>query len=215
MGDRKSVVFRSSQAYGLPPFHGRKGVDMTSGDMVIVSRDVDAVLIPLGTPVMIPENAQVRITQELGGSYTVAVNGNLARVEGKDADALGLAEVKDEKREAEQGIEQKVPEGPVNMDELWAVLKTCYDPEIPVNIVDLGLVYDVHVVDTDDGGNHIEVVMTLTAPGCGMGPFIVDDVRAKVMSVANVSDVHVELVFEPPWDRHMMSDEARLALGMF
>jgi len=188
---------------------------MTSGDMITVNRDVDAVLIPLGTPVMIPEGAQVRMTQELGGSYTVAVNGNLARVEGKDADALGLVEVAEEKSEIEQGIDHKVPDGPVNMDELWNVLKTCYDPEIPVNIVDLGLVYDCHVVDTDDGGNHVEVVMTLTAPGCGMGPFIVDDVRAKVLSVANVSDVHVELVFEPPWDRQMMSDEARLALGMF
>jgi len=184
---------------------------MTSGDMVIVSRDVDAVLIPLGTPVMIPEGAQVRITQELGGSYTVSVNGNLARVEGKDADALGMAETEALKQE----IEQKPATGPVNEQEVWNVLKTCYDPEIPVNIVDLGLVYDCHVVDTDEGGNHVEVVMTLTAPGCGMGPFIVDDVRAKVLSVANVSDVHVELVFEPPWDRSMMSDEAKLALGMF
>lgn len=184
---------------------------MTSGDMVVVSRDVDAVLIPLGTPVMIPEGAQVRITQELGGSYTVAVNGNLARVEGKDADALGMAEAVESKPE----IEQRPSSGPVNEQEVWNVLKTCYDPEIPVNIVDLGLVYDCHVVDTDEGGNHVEVVMTLTAPGCGMGPFIVDDVRAKVLSVANVSDVHVELVFEPPWDRSMMSDEAKLALGMF
>jgi len=183
---------------------------MTSGDMVTVSRDVDAVLIPLGTPVMIPEGAQVRITQELGGSYTVSVNGNLARVEGKDADALGMVGAVPEKE-----VEPSLTEGPVNMDELWNVLKSCYDPEIPVNIVDLGLVYDCHVVDTDEGGNHVEVVMTLTAPGCGMGPFIVDDVRAKVLSVTNVSDVHVELVFEPPWDRSMMSDEARLALGMF
>ena len=95
------------------------------------------------------------------------------------------------------------------------MLKTCYDPEIPVNIVDLGLVYDCHVVDTDDGGNHVDIVMTLTAPGCGMGPFIVDDVRQKVLSVANVTDVDVELTFEPPWDRSMMSDEAKLQLGLF
>jgi len=183
---------------------------MTSGEMITVSRDVDAVLIPLGTPVMIPEGAQVHITQELGGSYTVAVNGNLARIDGKDADALGITDSAPAKQ-----AELKPAEGPVNMDEVWNVLRTCYDPEIPVNIVDLGLVYDCHVVDTDEGGNHVEVVMTLTAPGCGMGPFIVDDVRAKVLSVANVSDVHVELVFEPPWDRSMMSDEARLALGMF
>ena len=187
---------------------------MTSGDLITVNRDVDAVLIPLGTPVMIPEGAQVRITQELGGSYTVAVNGNLARVEGKDADALGMAEEAPVDA-SEEALEMAPAEGPVNEEELWNVLKTCYDPEIPVNIVDLGLVYDCHVVDTDEGKNHVEVVMTLTAPGCGMGPFIVDDVRQKVLSVANVNDVHVELVFEPPWDRHMMSDEARLHLGMF
>ena len=183
---------------------------MTSGKMITTTRDIDAILIPLGTPVIIPANAQVAITQELGGTYTVNVNGNLARVEGKDADALGMIE----EAPAEQ-IEMAQAEGPVNEEELWNVLKTCYDPEIPVNIVDLGLVYDCHVVDTDEGTNHVEVVMTLTAPGCGMGPFIVDDVRQKVLSVANVNDVHVELVFEPPWDRHMMSDEARLHLGMF
>ncbi|MDX8403760.1 MAG: putative Fe-S cluster assembly protein SufT [Mariprofundaceae bacterium] len=183
---------------------------MASGEMITVTRDVDAVLIPLGTPVMIPEGAQVMITQELGGSYTVSVNGNLARVDSKDADALGMM-----KMEPVHKVESKPVEGPVNEDELWNVLKTCYDPEIPVNIVDLGLVYDCHVVDTDEGKNHVDIVMTLTAPGCGMGPFIVDDVRQKILSVTNVSDVHVDLVFEPPWDRAMMSDEAKLQLGMF
>jgi probable FeS assembly SUF system protein SufT len=183
---------------------------VTTGELITVSRDVDAILIPLGTPVTIPEGAQVRITQELGGSYTVSVNGNLARIEGKDAEALGQADVSEEK-----GAEKKAATGPVDKDEIWEVLRTCYDPEIPVNIVDLGLVYDCHIVDTDEGDNHVEVVMTLTAPGCGMGPFIVDDVRQKVLSVDNVSDVHVELVFEPPWDRSMMTDEAKLKLGMF
>jgi len=180
------------------------------GELITVVRDVDAILIPLGTPVTVPQGAQVRITQELGGSYTVSVNGNLARIEGKDADALGL----DGTAQAEAQPKEPAA-GPVDEAEIWEVLRTCYDPEIPVNIVDLGLVYDVHIVDTDTGGNHVEVVMTLTAPGCGMGPFIVDDVRQKVLSVANVSDVHVELVFEPPWDRTMMTDEAKLKLGMF
>ncbi len=184
---------------------------MTTGNMIIVTRDVDAVLIPLGTPVMIPEGAQVQMTQELGGSYTVAVNGNLARVEGTDADALGITEAESVKKPESR----PAAEGPVSEEELWNVLKTCYDPEIPVNIVDLGLVYDCHVVETDEGNNHVDVLMTLTAPGCGMGPFIVDDVRQKVLSVANVLDVHVELVFDPPWDRSMMSDEAKLQLGMF
>ncbi len=187
---------------------------MNTQQTITTTRDVDAVLIPLGTPVVIPAGAEVRITQELGGSYTVAVGGNLARIEGKDADALGLAEAGAERAPATTSEPQPAG-GSVDEDELWRVLRTCYDPEIPVNIVDLGLVYDCHVVDTDEGGNHVEIVMTLTAPGCGMGPFIVEDVRQKVLSVANVTDVHVELVFDPPWDRSMMTDEARLQLGMF
>ncbi|MDQ6952938.1 MAG: putative Fe-S cluster assembly protein SufT [Mariprofundaceae bacterium] len=184
---------------------------MASGKMITTNRDIDAILIPLGTPVIIPEGAQVAITQELGGTYTVSVNGNLARVEGKDADALGL----DEKQtvEPEKGI--KTAHGPVDEQHVWAALRTVFDPEIPVNIVDLGLVYDVHAVDTDDGGNAVEITMTLTAPGCGMGPFIVDDVRAKILDVENVTEVNVDLTFEPPWDRALMTDEAKLQLGMF
>ncbi len=184
---------------------------MATGQMITTNRDIDAILIPLGTPVIIPEGAQVAITQELGGTYTVSVNGNLARVEGKDADGLGLG---DEKKE--DAVEEvKTAQGPVDESAVWDALKTVYDPEIPVDIVNLGLIYEVHIVDTDEGGNHVEITMTLTAPGCGMGPFIVDDVRAKTLDVENVTDVHVELVFDPPWDRSMMSDEAKLQLGMF
>ncbi len=183
---------------------------MASGQMITTNRDIDAILIPLGTPVIIPEGALVAITQELGGTYTVSVNGNLARVEGKDSDALGLGEVQ------KDGLDEvKEAHGPVDEAEVWAALKTVFDPEIPVNIVDLGLVYDVHAVDTDDGGNAVEITMTLTAAGCGMGPFIVDDVRAKTLAVTNVTEVNVELTFEPPWDRAMMTDEAKLQLGMF
>jgi len=185
---------------------------MASGQMITTTRDIDAILIPLGTPVIIPENAQVAITQELGGTYTVSVNGNLARVEGKDADALGFSDKQETVTEKE---EVKTADGPVEETTIWDALKTCYDPEIPVNIVDLGLIYDMHIVDTDEGGNHVEIIMTLTAAGCGMGPFIVDDVRAKTLAVENVTDVHVELVFDPAWDRAMMSDEAKLQLGMF
>ena len=183
---------------------------MASGQMITTNRDIDAILIPLGTPVIIPEGAQVAITQELGGTYTVSVNGNLARIEGKDADALGLGESAEDTHE-----DVKEAHGPVEERLVWAALKTVFDPEIPVNIVDLGLVYDVHAVDTDDGGNAVEITMTLTAPGCGMGPFIVDDVRAKTLAVENVTEVNVELVFEPPWDRAMMTDEAKLQLGCF
>jgi probable FeS assembly SUF system protein SufT len=183
---------------------------MYAGEKVEILRDVDAVLIPLGTPVTIPEGTLVSITQELGGSFTVIVNANLARIDAANADALG----RDATKPATE-VAPRTASGPVDEEELWAVLKTCYDPEIPVNIVDLGLVYDCHVVDTDEGGNHVDIVMTLTAPGCGMGPFIVEDVRQKVLSVANVTDVNVELTFEPPWDRSMMSDEAKLQLGLF
>lgn len=188
-----------------------------AGDTVTTTRDVDAVLIPLGTPVTIPAGAMVMITQELGGSFTVSASGNLARVEGKDADALGIgveASNPETVTETAQADTQRAA-GPVDDQAIWDVLKTCYDPEIPVNIVDLGLVYDIHIVETDAGGNHADIVMTLTAPGCGMGPFIVDDVRAKALSVENITGVDVELVFDPVWDRSMMSDEARLQLGMF
>jgi len=185
-----------------------------SANMITTTRDVDAILIPLGTPVMIPIGAKVMITQELGGTYTVSVNGNLARIEGKDGDALGFVN-DDDATDKPAEEEKKHSEGLVDEEALQAALKTCYDPEIPVNIVDLGLIYDCHVVDTDDGSNLVEVTMTLTAPGCGMGPFIVDDVRAKILDVENVDDVQVELVFDPAWDRSMMSDEARLQLGMF
>ena len=184
-----------------------------SGTLITVQRDADATLVPMGTPIVIPAGSQVRITQELGGSYTVAVGGNLARIEGKDADALGL-----DGQAVEQPAAQDAGDGvsgPVNQDQVWEVLKTCYDPEIPVNIVDLGLIYDMHVVEDEHGGQKVEIVMTLTAPGCGMGPYIVEDVRQKVLSVPNVSDVHVELVFDPPWDRSRMSEEAKLQLGMF
>ncbi|OIO67243.1 MAG: putative Fe-S cluster assembly protein SufT [Zetaproteobacteria bacterium CG1_02_49_23] len=188
---------------------------MASGRLVPISRDVDAVLIPLGTPVVIPAGAQVVITQELGGTYTVIVNGNLVRIEGKDADALGLHDDAGDEMRQHQHSAPLTAEGPVAEEAVWAALRTCFDPEIPVNIVDLGLVYDVHIVDTDEGGNAVEIIMTLTAPGCGMGPFIVDDVRTKVQSVENVTEVNVALEFDPPWDRSMMTDEAKLQLGMF
>jgi probable FeS assembly SUF system protein SufT len=182
---------------------------MSSGQMITTTRDVDAILIPMGTPVVIPAGSQLAITQELGGTYTVSVNGNLARIEGNNADALGLRGI------AEAPETKKKADGPVDEKQVWDALKTCYDPEIPVNIVDLGLIYDVHIVETDDGGHAVEIIMTLTAPGCGMGPFIVDDVRAKVAAVDNVTEVNVVLEFDPPWDRSMMTDEAKLQLGMF
>lgn len=177
------------------------------GEMRGVLRDCDALLIPVGTKVTIPEGSQVMITQALGGSYTVNVNGNLARIDSRDADALGL-DVEDQP-EAPKGAG-----GPVDEDTVWEALGTCYDPEIPVSIVELGLIYHCDIKPLKQG-NCVDVVMTLTAPGCGMGPILVEDVRAKLLAVSNVTEVNVDLVFDPPWDRAMMSDAAKLQLGMF
>lgn len=181
---------------------------LNTREPIVLERDTDAVLIPAGTPVRIPAGTEVVITQALGGTFTVFVNGNLARIEAKDADALGI-EV--ERQEAAP----KTADGPVDPDAVWAQLKTCYDPEIPVDIVELGLIYGMAVEPTDAGGNLVKVTMTLTAPGCGMGEYLKADVEQKVRSVRNVTDAEVELTFDPPWDRDRMSDAAKLALGMY
>jgi len=178
------------------------------GESLTVLRDCDALLIPMGTSVTIPEGSQVMITQALGSSYTVNINGNLARIESSNADALGL------EAEPQEAEKSKVAAGPVDEDAVWAALEQCYDPEIPVNIVDLGLIYHCDIKPLNPG-NRVDVVMTLTAAGCGMGPIIVEDARARLLDVDNVTEVEVELVFDPPWDRSMMSDEAKLQLGMF
>ena len=179
------------------------------GETRTVLRDCEALLIPMGTPVTIPEGSQVMITQALGGSYTVNINGNLARIEKGNADALGI------KLEHEAQQQAKTADGPVDEDALWAAMSQCYDPEIPVNIVELGLIYHCDVTPLEGGGNRVDVTMTLTAPGCGMGPILVEDIRARLLEAPNVTEVNVELVFDPPWDRSMMSDEAKLQLGMF
>ncbi len=187
------------------------------GEMRDVLRDCDALLIPLGTKVTIPEGSQIMITQALGGSYTVNINGNLARIDSKDADALGLEiEQPGKKGDSLLSSERKSETVPCLSleDAVWTALGTCYDPEIPVSIVELGLIYHCDIRPVKDG-NRVNVVMTLTAPGCGMGPILVEDVRAKLLAVENVTEVIVDLVFDPPWDRFMMSDEAKLQLGMF
>lgn len=188
-------------------------MDLHIGENITVLRDCAALLIPMGTPVTIPGGSRVMITQALGSSYTVNINGNLARIESSNADALGFASTpQSEEKNA-------IADGPVDEDALWEALEQCFDPEIPVNIVDLGLIYhcDIEPVEIDGAqvGNRVDVIMTLTAAGCGMGPILVEDVRARLLDVDNVTEVDVELVFDPPWDRTMMSDEARLQLGMF
>jgi probable FeS assembly SUF system protein SufT len=176
---------------------------------VTTTRDVEATMIPSGTPIAIPAGTEVTITQALGGTYTVMGPGIMARISGKDADALGIA-----KDEANKTTAEYEAAGPVDVDAIWEQLKTCYDPEIPVNIVDLGLVYDCQVNPLPEGGNRVEVKMTLTAPGCGMGGVIAGDAEQKIREIPGVSDVHVEVVWDPVWNQSMMSDAARLQLGL-
>lgn len=173
---------------------------MLKQDTIEVLRECDAMLIPSGIKVTIQKGSLVMITQALGSSYTVYVNGNLARVAGKDGDALGMVII------AEPDISEL--EGTLE-DKIWELLKTCFDPEIPVNIVDLGLVYECHIEQ-----ECVTIKMTLTAPGCGMGPVLVADVEEKIRALPEVVDVKVDLVFDPAWNRSMMSDLAKLQLGM-
>ena len=177
-------------------------------ELIKVNRDCDAILVPGGEKVVLVEGTHVRITQALGGDFTVYVNGNLLKISGKDSDALGMSIKKDSIKTDKMTSNTKISE-----EDAWDVMKTCYDPEIPVNIVDLGLIYDLKI-------NHlgketkINVKMTLTAPGCGMGPVIAKDVEDKLMSLPMVSYVLVELVWEPAWNQSMMTEAAKLELGM-
>lgn len=180
---------------------------MSGYQAVTITRDVEATMIPAGTPIAIPKGTEVTITQALGGTYTVMGPGIMARIAGKDADALGIEVQKRERGSSEQA-------GPVDTDAIWEQLKTCYDPEIPVNIVDLGLVYDCKVTPATEGGSNVEVKMTLTAPGCGMGGVIAGDAEQKIRDLPGVNDVHVEIVWDPIWNQSMMSDAARLQLGL-
>jgi len=179
---------------------------MQQRETAILTRDCPAVLIPAGDDITLKQGQLVTITQDLGGSYTVIVLGNMARIDGQDADALGKVAVAPE--------EQPVSVGSVNEEAVWEQLRTCYDPEIPVNVVDLGLIYDL-VIDPPDGnnGSRVAIKMTLTAPGCGMGDIIARDVQNKVQSLPGVSEANVELVWEPLWNQSMMSEAARLKLG--
>ncbi len=176
---------------------------------ITLNRECVAVLIPQGTQITLEAETQVFVTQALGGSVTVNVNGNLARIPAHELDALGM-----ESTHADT-VAAQVIDGTVDESLVWDQLRTCYDPEIPINIVELGLIYRCEVVPVAAVGNRVEIDMTLTAPGCGMGPILVDDVTAKVREVPNVTDVKVELTFDPPWNSEMMSEAARLQTGMY
>ncbi|MGI0075773.1 MAG: putative Fe-S cluster assembly protein SufT [Nitrosopumilaceae archaeon] len=181
-----------------------------SNKIITLTRDCPAVLIPSGDPIILPTGSNVSMRQALGGSYTVYVDGNLVRIAGRDADAIGYSVARDLPETS-----KKVPDGCADENLVWAQLRTCYDPEIPINIVDLGLIYDCAIVPFDNGGSYVYIQMTLTAPGCGMGEILVEDVRQKIASIPNVTEVEVSLVFDPPWSSEMMSEAARLDMGMY
>ena len=176
-------------------------------ETVLLRRPVQVECIPDGTPLELPEGTWGQVTQALGSSFTLVVDGQLVRLKGSDADAIG----------------REIPVGPVvpavvNLEDVrglvWQTLKTCYDPEIPVDIVELGLIYVCDVIPTEDGQANVSIKMTLTAPGCGMGESIADEVCDKVLALPQVGEATVDIVFDPPWDRSMMSEGAMLTLGL-
>ena len=180
---------------------------MDQPELIELTRDCQATWIPSGTPVTLKKGEKVMISQSLGGSYTLVINGNMVRIEGKDADAIGKPIV----ARADAAADAK---GPIDRQKIWDQMKSCYDPEIPVNIVDLGLVYDCDIKPLEAGGNRVEVKMTLTAPGCGMGETIRRDVESKIKDIPGVTEVDVQLVWEPQWNQSMMSEAAKLQLGL-
>lgn len=174
-----------------------------------LTREVAAIQIPSGDSLTLPAGTAVFITQRLGGTYTVATSQGLARISSQDADALGV-DPEEEQKKAEK-IE-KLKDAPLE-DQVWAQLKEVYDPEIPVDIVNLGLVYDCSLEKQDDK-TVVQVKMTLTAPGCGMGPVIAADAQAKIMTIDGIDEAHVDLVWDPAWNQDMISEEGRMKLGM-
>lgn len=180
-----------------------------NSEPIKLTRDCDAELIPSGDKIKLIKGEVVKVTQSLGGNYTLFLNGNLVKIRGKDADAIGLEPEDEEISDIESHAKQEVDETLI-----WEKMKSCFDPEIPVNIVELGLVYDLRISPVEPVGNRVEIKMTLTAPGCGMGPSIASDVKYKVSTVPGVTEVGVDIVWEPQWSKDMMSDAAKLQLGI-
>ena len=178
---------------------------MGENNFIKISKNCDAVLIPSGDPIKLKKGTPVKITQSLGGYFTLYVNGNLVKLEGKDAAAIGQKEDTKSQVILPKDFDEKL---------IWDQLKTCYDPEIPVNVVDLGLIYNLDCKKKAENKYFINIKMTLTAPGCGMGPAIAMDVETKVKGLSFVDDILVELVWDPIWNQDMMTEEAKLKLGM-
>jgi probable FeS assembly SUF system protein SufT len=172
--------------------------------MVVTQTECPARRVPSGIPTVIPEGQFITINQALGGNYTVTWQGNMLRIDGLDAAAIG--------QEPEVLEFEDTGQTQIERDQVWQALDSIYDPEIPISLVSLGLIYQVEI---DQESGKVSVNMTLTAPGCGMGPVLVSDVKYRVAKVPNVAEVDVDLVFDPPWSREMMSEEAQLEAGLF
>lgn len=188
--------------------------NMNSNEPVELTRDVEATVVPVGMQVVLQKGQQAYVTQSLGGSYTVVVNGNMFRIDGKNADALGIQQTSAPVQSAAQ---LRQPVTPEELEKkVWDALRSCYDPEIPVNVADLGLIYDCKVTPLapDSSSYKADIKMTLTAPGCGMGPMIAEDVQNKILMIDDIEEASVELVWDPPWNKDMMTEAARLQLGI-
>ena len=179
-------------------------MNTANSESIRLLRDVDAYMVPSGDEVRLLAGNLVKVTQALGGNYTVIINGNMVQIRSENADALGMNVPEENSYEPSGDIEKQI----------WDQLKTCYDPEIPVDIVELGLIYDLSI-ENGKSGREVSIKMTLTAPGCGMGPVIADEVDRKINGLEGIDNVSVELVWEPMWTRDMMSEAAQLELGMF
>ena len=177
-------------------------------DTRTLSREVEATLIPQGTLMSLPEGETVTITHRLGGNFTVMTHNGMFRIKGVDGDALG--EDVTEAAVSEDEYDGSAPE----KDALWEALKKVFDPEIPVNIVDLGLVYSLKTTERLEGGHKLDMDMTLTAPGCGMGPAIAEDAKGQLERVPGVSEAEVNIVWDPPWNQDMISEEGKMVLGL-
>ncbi|HNX04640.1 MAG TPA: iron-sulfur cluster assembly protein [Opitutales bacterium] len=178
-------------------------------DEVVLSRDVPAIAIPYGETIILPAGTTVTIGRKLGGSYTVTWSEGMAQIRRENADALGVLP-----EEADPAKAASSHAGPPDIEEIWDALRGVYDPEIPVNIVDLGLVYSVEITNLNDEKFGVDAAMTLTAPGCAMGPAIAQDAQARLEQVPGVSVAEVRIVWEPPWNQNMISEKGKMELGL-
>lgn len=184
---------------------------MASPNERTLACEVESTVIPSGEPVKLPAGTQVTITHRLGGNFTVVCDFGMFRIAGRDAEALG--ETIPEGVQA-QFDNAQVHEGPPTTESLWEALKSVYDPEIPVNIVDLGLIYSLETKEREAGVYTVKAALTLTAPGCGMGPAIAADAQERLRLVPGVADAEVEIVWDPPWHQDMISEEGKMQLGL-